>query len=154
MCCRCCARSRLSGHRGCAALELDSGNLFDHVDQLIDGDGFVRAKIDWFGVVTIQDHANAFETIVDVHERPSLVPVTPNLDAMEARGPGANDFPTDGGRSLLTATFLGALGGVSDVWSRHDLTTKHERLLSPEPMSDINRPGRPNTPTSAVRCRG
>src|SRR3954468_20595012 len=65
------------GRRGelVAAAELHAGDLFDQVDEAVDGDEFARPEVDRLLDVAVHDLPRAHDAVVDVHERTGLLPV-------------------------------------------------------------------------------
>src|SRR5207247_7731640 len=100
------------------ALELDPGDVFDHIHQSIDRDELAAAQIDWFEDVALEDRLRAFETIIDVHETSRLMAVTPDLDLMFARQLGLDHFPADGRRRLLAAPVVSPERAIDVVKAR------------------------------------
>src|SRR6185312_13577830 len=60
-------------------------NRRDYVDEIVDADQLVRTEIERFVVVGPHDAANTLHAIVDIHERPCLFTVTPDLDLASVR---------------------------------------------------------------------
>src|SRR5713226_1172839 len=67
-----------------AALEMNTGDLFDDVHELVDGHQFAGPEIDWFQDVALRDGERALHAVVDVHEGARLAAVAPDLDAVPA----------------------------------------------------------------------
>ncbi len=65
-------------------LELDAGEAFSQINELIDCHQFIRTKIQWLENITRGNHLGAFRTVVDIHERAGLLPITPYLDLVPA----------------------------------------------------------------------
>ncbi len=97
------------------ALELDAGDLFNDVDELVDGDEFVGAEVEGFADVALGDHLSAFGAVVDVHEGAGLLAVAPDFDLVGAGVLGLDDLAADGGGSLFAAAGPGAEGAVDVV---------------------------------------
>ena len=85
-----------------------AGRTCDDVDQLIDGYKFVCAEVERRGAVGLHDAKDALDAIVNVHERPGLLTVAPNLDLVAVLAFG--DLAADRGRRLLATAIVGAEG--------------------------------------------
>ena len=70
----------LGGVEFVIALELDAGDLFRDVDELVDGDELVGAEVEWLVDVALGDHLRALGAVVDVHEGAGLFSIAPDLD--------------------------------------------------------------------------
>ena len=66
------------------ALELNTGNVLDDIDQPVDGDNLTAAQIERFEDIAVQDGLRPFEAIINIHETAGLKAITPDLDFMFA----------------------------------------------------------------------
>ncbi len=94
--------------RACRFFELDSGNLFHDVYQLVDGYELTAAKINGLTDVALQNRLRALGTVVDIHKAARLMAVAPYLDFVLARRFRLNDLAANCRRGLLTASVIGA----------------------------------------------
>ena len=100
-------------------LQLDARDLLGDVHQLVDGHQFARSQIDRLVDLRIDDLADAFDAVVDVHERTRLRAVAPDLDRVVARCLGSDHLAADGGGSLLAAAPPRAVRPVDVVKPRN-----------------------------------
>src|SRR4030095_15180920 len=63
-----------------SARQLQTGDVFNEVDQLIDGDELLAPDVERFGDSAVHQPQRALETIVDVGEAARLFAVAPDLD--------------------------------------------------------------------------
>ena len=68
-----------------ATLYLDSGDLFEHIDQAVNGGEFARTQVDWLDDVAAHDVARAFHAVIDVHEAARLVGRRPRFQCCDRR---------------------------------------------------------------------
>ena len=83
-----------------------AGHLDDEVCQLVDGHHLVGAEVERLGVVGLHDAVDALDAVVDVAERPRLLPVAPDLDAAAVLG--ERHLAAERRRSLLPAAVVRA----------------------------------------------
>ncbi len=92
-------------------------DVADDVDEIVDGHQFIGSKIEWRAMVGPHDAVNAFNAVIDVHERSRLLPVAPDLDLAVIRE--YRDFPANCGWGFLAASVIGAERPV-DIMETHD----------------------------------
>ena len=63
-----------------AALQRDSRDAFDDVDQLVDRDQLIAADVERLIDLTVHQPERALEAVVDVGEATRLLAVAPDLD--------------------------------------------------------------------------
>ena len=97
------------------ALEFDAGDVFDEVDELVDGDHFGGAEVDGVEDVAVHDGLGAVDAVVDVLEAAGLVAVAPDFDVVGAVEFGLDDFAADGGGGFFASAVEGAVGSVDIV---------------------------------------
>ena len=97
------------------ALEFNTGDVFDQVDELVDGNHFGAAEVDRLDDPAFHDGLGAVEAVVDVLEAAGLKAVAPDLDLFGAAELGGDDFAADGGRGLLASAIEGAVRPVDVV---------------------------------------
>ena len=105
----------LGGLEIVGAFELDAGDVFDDVDELVDGDQFVAAEVDGLDDVAPEEVLGSLEAIGDVHEGPGLMSVAPDFDIVFTGEFGFDDFSADRGGGFFAATVVGAVGSVNVV---------------------------------------
>src|ERR1700692_3475158 len=81
-------------------------NLGNDIYQLVDCDKLVRAKIKRLAIIRLHNAIDAFDAIIDIHERTGLFAIAPNLYFFVVAD--RRDLPTDRSRRLLTPPFIGA----------------------------------------------
>src|SRR5215211_9477431 len=86
------------------ALQPHPSDLLDRVDELVDADELGRAEVDRIEDVAPHDHRCSQEAVLDVHEAPRLLPVSPDLDLVAPGELCLGDLPADRGRRLLAPT--------------------------------------------------
>jgi prepilin-type N-terminal cleavage/methylation domain-containing protein/prepilin-type processing-associated H-X9-DG protein len=101
------------------ALEFDAGDVFDDVDELVDGNEFAGPDVQRFGDVARGQLLCAVEAIIDIHEGAGLFAVAPDFDFVLSGKFGADDFATNGGRRFFAAAFVGAVRAVNVVVTSH-----------------------------------
>src|SRR5438270_9704370 len=82
-----------------ASAEGLAGNLHNNFYEVIDGSHLLRPNIDRPRKVRVHQSAHAFDTVVDVEERASLLAVTPDLNL--TTGTGLSDLAADSRGSLF-----------------------------------------------------
>src|SRR5262249_6000947 len=102
-----------------AALEPDTGDLLDDVDQPVDAHQLVAADVERLDNVARRQLERARGAVVDVHEGAGLLAVAPDLDLVLARQLGGDHLAADRGRRLLAAAVIGAVRAVDVVVARH-----------------------------------
>jgi len=100
------------------ALEFDAGDVFDHVDQLVDGHHLGAAEVDGLDDAAFHDGLGAVEAVVDVLEAAGLESVAPDLDAVVATHLRGNDFAANGGGGFLASAIEGAVRSIDVVVTR------------------------------------
>src|SRR3974390_702430 len=104
------------------AFELDAGNLFSNVDELVDGNRLARTKVDGVENIRLHNQVDPFQAIVDVHEAAGLLATAPNLDVVFPLDLRLNHLAADRCWSLLAAAEPGAPGSVYVVETSHAST--------------------------------
>src|ERR1700690_2918351 len=96
------------------ALQSDSGDIFYHADQVVDGDELARTEIDRGGdqLFRVSDAVDTLDAIVDIAEASRLRAVAPDVYRVSARVDRLDHFAANGGGGLLAAAEPGALRTV------------------------------------------
>ena len=68
-------------------LELDAGDVFDHVVETFDRGQLVGTEIDRLEDVAVGDGEDSLDAVVDVHEAAGLLAVAPDFDFRSRRSP-------------------------------------------------------------------
>src|SRR4030095_11538785 len=87
------------------APQTDAGDLFDHVDQPVDGHRLARAEVERY-------------VHLDAHQRAPLPAVAGDFDVLIAADDGGNNLAADRRRRLLAAAVPGAERAVDVVEAR------------------------------------
>ena len=93
----------------------DAGDPLDDVDEFVDRDQLLGADVERLPDVAGGEPQRAVHAVVDVGEAARLLAVAPDLDLVVAAQDRRGDLAADGGRRLLAAAVLGALGPVDVV---------------------------------------
>ena len=88
-------------------------HLGDHVHQLIDGDEHVGAQVQGIAPLGMHEAVDALNAVIDVHERPRLLAITPDLDLVAVLG--ERHLATDRRGGLLAAAVVGSERAVDVV---------------------------------------
>src|SRR5271168_633619 len=108
----------LGGAQIVISLQLDAGDAFDGVHQLIDAYGFGGAQIDRFQNLRIGDELDSLDTIVGEHEAAGLIAGTPDFDFVRALELRLDHFAANRRGSFLATAEPGAPGSVNVVKAR------------------------------------
>src|ERR1700739_609045 len=75
----------LGGVQLVTKLQLHARDVFNNVDKLIDGDEFIRPKVQRLADIAFRDCPGPLGAVIDVHEAAGLMAVAPDLDLMLTR---------------------------------------------------------------------
>ena len=100
------------------ALEFEAGDVFDQIDQLVDGDHFGAAEVDGFDDSAFHNGLGSVEAVVDVLEAAGLESVAPDLDLLGTTQLGGNHLAANGGGGFLASAIEGAVRSVDVVVTR------------------------------------
>src|ERR1017187_9071627 len=101
------------------ALESNAGNLFHKINQAVDAHEFTGSEIDWLVDFAIHNRLRALYAVVDIHEAACLLPVSPDVDFVNAGPLGLNHLATDRGWSLFAPACPTAMRSVDIVITGH-----------------------------------
>src|SRR5260370_13404295 len=65
--------------------------------------------------IAVEDHLFPFNTVVDVHEAPSLISVTPDLNFVLTRKLGRDDLTANRGGRFLASAIVGSVRAIDVV---------------------------------------
>src|SRR5215211_2261611 len=94
-----------------------AGYLGHHVHQLVDGYQLVSSQVERAGIVGAHDAVDALHAVVHVHERTSLLPISPNLYLVSVSG--QSHLTADRRRSLLFTPLVGTQRAIDVVETDH-----------------------------------
>src|SRR5215471_3104443 len=107
--------------------QLQTGDVLDNIDELINRDELTAAKIQRFCIIAVHDYLRASYAIVDPLKAAGLFSIAPNLDLMFPGKFCFDHFAANRRRRFLAAAIVGSVRAVNVVITRD--ASRYSKIL-------------------------